>query len=1341
MDTSDPIISHVQEQKVQQIKVLNLKKNDIDLLTLSSDMLDIYFDDDTDGIKQLILEYQFLNNNNPTIRESDIDEIVVRRLLLDTTLIPIIDLLPGNINVRNANKSKFKDGISVQVKKRTMCIYYNNGKYYKVYVSNEEIIHLIGFTINPNNQYRSILDLYYTKFPNLNIGITHNGPAHHRYNTDIIKSHVIVGNYTSDVMSVIFARNGIIKSPIIVPDDLPNLETSDLGLIKFGYSNVIISKLVSQIKNLMQIHSELNAHYVFNINKNLYDEDHSPIVQKEIADYKTFRFKLSNSLIEIEKKLELPISDLSTYKLNILSELYSNNILPLYYYQLHKLTDEIDSAINFIRVKKLERLKYNEIENVYFNNTAKAQRYLIIIQQKFGNIANDITNKLTKNNLLDDPNSVLKLLPDAAARKLVESEYLKMELKWKGTINNKCEHVKLVYKLMHINNINSRYEILNQLRSTYYKSPVDPDPNNNHSMIACKVCGYNIICPHTDNMIEMQYNKRAYGVILEFLQKYSVKVGVDENDLDGFSSYYCKICNEFISKLYETKERDDTFRIYENSPVQKIMWFESLKAINNVVFGKLVDIKTVAKTIIEYCYPIYKKIETNIIKSTKFRYDENNIPPEVNMYIIIIIYAYILNMIRLSYGSTSSDIDRLGFRDVPRNSKMSKYAESIISFMLSTYEKIIQYSDLDNDIIIQRFKEMYKEMMVSGESSMTNQNNINISIDDIISVNPIYKYASIISNINTNVRDLEFKTVVGISMQEALENTYNRNNNALTQQLLGINRNNQKTFIQYPNNIDILYLYGIKNINFWRNIYKQPPPTNYDINNERILKSFTTNLNIPKNQDILKFSRAITEFVGGIEKPSKRYEKNTKWNNVMLAGNAVRRKSYDLMREYLTEVDSQEQMDKYNKKFYVFKKEENSFLVMRSIANSKPYTNIKYKKSRTFDYLINKNQDMKLSYIYDENGIKHSWVNNFNFKKNIYIYDDGNEYTSNDINKLLKTDKPTHSGHSIIDIKCPYCNIKLSEISTINIQKIKESLSKQHKINNFFIFFTSRCPLGGVHEFKNLANTSHQECNKCKITTELIYTYNQSNQSNQSNMKIMSNAYVFYDKFKAEYDKLQTQSSLHTHGSIKKENKPPVDLDNITEWKFSYNKLTELSVIMNIDIKMLETLGYTEGVDMAVVMNTEKYFDEITSNNSPVIQNLKSIILLVITLFNQFRYTTKYANILTKFKDNENFDNYSEYYIKNDRINNILNRFNANLNIIINSRKPKDVVLFQIETFCDILLQISNVSDIKHEWVKKLSYEISKHILSTVLESEKMMTKFKNFNLKAYVDEDIIITI
>jgi len=328
-----------------------------------------------------------------------------------------------------------------------MCIYYNNGKYYKVYVSNEEIIHLIGFTVNPNNQYRSILDLYYTKLPNLNIRISGKRTILPN-NTDIIKSHVIVGNYTSDVMSVIFARSGIIKSPILLPDDLPNLEIADVGLIKFGYSDVIVGKLVSQIRNLMKIHSELNAHYVFSINKKLYDEDHSPIIQKEIADYKTFRFKLSNSLKELEKKLELPISDLSTYKLNILSELYLNNTLPLYYYQLHKLTDEIDSAINFIRVKRIERLKYNEIENVYFNNAAKAQRYLIIIQQKFGNIANDISHKLEKNNQLDEPNSVLKLLPDAAARKLVESEYLKMELKWKGTVNNKCEHVKLVYKLM-----------------------------------------------------------------------------------------------------------------------------------------------------------------------------------------------------------------------------------------------------------------------------------------------------------------------------------------------------------------------------------------------------------------------------------------------------------------------------------------------------------------------------------------------------------------------------------------------------------------------------------------------------------------------------------------------------------------------------------------------------------------------------------------------------------------------------------------------------------------------------------------------------------------------------
>ena len=152
------------------------------------------------------------------------------------------------------------------------------------------------------------------------------------------------------------------------------------------------------------------------------------------------------------------------------------------------------------------------------------------------------------------------------------------------------------------------------------------------------------------------------------------------------------------------------------------------------------------------------------------------------------------------------------------------------------------------------------------------------------------------------------------------------------------------------------------------------------------------------------------------------------------------------MREYLVDVDTQEEMDKYNKKFHELKKEENGFLIMRSIANSKVYNNIKYTKSRSFDYLINKNKDMKLSYIYDENGIKHSWVNNF--KKNIYIYENDEEHTNADINKMLSSKK--HIDGRIIDIKCPYCSVKLSEISTINIQKIKEALVKQHKINNFF---------------------------------------------------------------------------------------------------------------------------------------------------------------------------------------------------------------------------------------------------------------------------------------------------
>ena len=1328
----------------RSIKILNLKKNDIDLLTLSADILDIYFENDTDGIKQIILDYQFLTNNNPTIHESDIEEIIIRRLLLDKSVIPVIDTI-------GLNKSNKQDNINIQVKKRTMCIYYNSGKYYKIYVSNDEIIHLIGFVINPKKQYTSVIELYDTHFIN-NIrpnGSTCEGKS--------IKSHFVIGDYTSDVMSVELARYGATISPIILPDNVVYINKSDIFPI-IQYSQDMVNKLKIQIKHLMQIHSELNTHYIYDINKQRSVDTNNAIMQIEFANHETFQSKvINNSLKELSKKLELPSKMFDRYKLNILSELHSNNVLILYYYQLHKITNEIDNTINKINIKNIEQSKQNEIEIQYFKNTAKAQRYLLIIQNKFGNLASEISNKLIKNNRIDEPSAVFELL-DNTTRKLIESEYLKMELKWKGVINNKCKHIQLLYKFTHTINIKNKYDILNQLRTIYYKNPVDPDPKNNHEMISCKVCGYNIICPHTDNMIEMQYNKRAYGVILEFLQKYSVKIGVDENDLNGFSSYYCKICNEFISNLYETKERDDTFRSYENSPVQKIMWFESLRAIDNVIFNKLVDVKSIAKTIIDKCYPIYQKIETNIVKSTKYRYDENNIPPEVNIYIIIIIYAYVLNMIRLSHNSLSNE--QLGFKNIPPNSKMSKFAEAIVSHLLANYGKIIQYSDLDNDIVIQRFKEIYKEIMTFGEVAISNQNNINISIDDIISVNPIYKYAAIIAQNTIKTPNDEFKTVVGISLHEALENTYTKNKNALTQKLLGINKNNQKTFIQYPKDIDIKYFYGIKDINFWRNIYKQPHPSKEDLNNEDILKTFATKINKPDDQSITNFSRSITEFIRGSnnilsDRPNGSARRGntskSKWNNVILASKSVKRKSYDLIREYLG-VDSQEQMDKYNKKFYEFKMEENSFLIMRAIANSKVFNNIKFNKSRSFDYLINKSHDMKLSYTYDENGIKHSWINNF--KKNIYIYDNGPEYTytNTDINNMLKTN--INKPNKIIDIKCPYCNIKLSEIDTIDTQKIIDSLAIKYKINNFFIFFTSRCPLGGIHLFKNM-NDTRQECTKCKITSALIYTY--------ADIDMVKESYEFYSKYKNEYDKLQNESVVHiskTHhnnilldgsnGSARRGNHKIVDVDHtkygIDKWKFSYNKLTELSMLMNIDIKILETLGYTEGADMSVVLNTEKYFGEVISNNSHVVQNLKSIIILVITLFNQFRYSStntmsdgRITTILDKFKDNENFVNYSEYFINNDHINNIFNRFNTNLINMINLRTPNDIVSFQIETFCDILLEIAKINDIKYEWVKKLSYEVSKYILTNVLESEKMMTKFKNFNLKAYVDDNIII--
>ena len=84
---------------------------------------------------------------------------------------------------------------------------------------------------------------------------------------------------------------------------------------------------------------------------------------------------------------------------------------------------------------------------------------------------------------------------------------------------------------------------------------------------------------------------------------------------------------------------------------------------------------------------------------------------------------------------------------------------------------------------------------------------------------------------------------------------------------------------------------------------------------------------------------------------------------------------YQLFHEYITKLFSKEEYDEYITKLYKFKKAEQKLILARKYFHSNSEFSLKTKTTCQYKY-----QNIPISVLYDENGIKHKW--------DIYCYED-----------------------------------------------------------------------------------------------------------------------------------------------------------------------------------------------------------------------------------------------------------------------------------------------------------------------------------------------------------------
>ncbi len=348
-----------------------------------------------------------------------------------------------------------------------------------------------------------------------------------------------------------------------------------------------------------------------------------------------------------------------------------------------------------------------------------------------------------------------------------------------------------------------------------------------------------------------------------------------------------------------------------------------------------------------------------------------------------------------------------------------------------------------------------------------------------------------------------------------------------------------------------------------------------------------------------------------------------------------------------------------------------------------------------------------LSRIYDENGIKHSW--------DIYIVDEmldekinRKEYKIKDISSMVESGKKFSA--QITDKKCSICGILASATGGLSDAKIRNSLDSLRVVSNFFRFYENRCPRGGLHEFTG------NNCAKCTMDIEFLVA--------NTGPKAQS----FYHEYASIYAKERNEFteiiSINSESFAMPDDKYSAEYES---WAPNLNVTLELANELGINYRLLSALGAVEKQEYADVQSGAFIPSEATNRNSTranmIVAHIKSLIME----YNKLKFFHRLIRPPYELSAIVENSGISKHLIGElpKKLPDIFNDFNARYAHILQHKKPREIVEFCIQTFCEMCLQIYND---KNQETKKLRQEFVSYMVKKILRYEELVTKPGHFS-------------
>lgn len=927
---------------------------------------------------------------------------------------------------------------------------------------------------------------------------------------------------------------------------------------------------------------------------------------------------------------------------------YSSNLAGMDSTVVNNLLDKYRSRKE--KSKFAARVKLERVEKEARNST---MRMLITRKLSVKRVA-EITAMINKNRAILQTDGLLSMLTKEE-KKIIEAEYIKLIKYSAEVIGNKCPHVNLVRRLRTAKDDYSAAKILSELRVMYANATKTANAanatNTSDHMIKCKLCGFDIICPHVD--------------VLYSQDSTHIKSALTKYIAHGQSDIHCKICGESMATVdaLEGIEVDHSEDSYRNDELKNFIWSEVAINMKYFKFSPMVDVNKVITRVRDSIYDYVSDIETQILKSKTTSAEE--LKAKKRLFTTIYAFAQMIHLV-MSNIKTGS----VKFRDQkltdPRKAIAELIRKSLDLIMISRMSIIREIPGMTVDVIKNNLISAYKIVQTGKLEELRDNDPGDLSIE----FDPVFNSAVSIEVLrmladgkNVNYENVEEKLRMRVIGSQA----GSKKNKNCTDDGLSL----------FKDVVSLLSGRAFSTEMFY----------NLEAPHGQIYVS--SDGKSSKNKKLI-YEAAMPGYIAA------------SYNIVV---KQVLRKLYNMHSSMSAEVHAKENA-LLEAEFAKLRTAEEYLFRYRDLKYARGYTDPTGGLQRKYS-----NPDVSIARIYDENGEVH--------KFNIWISDNGKsrtEFTSRDIAKQLESGKRFNS--TITDKKCSTCGVLWSAVDTLNVDKIRESLNAQSTLDNFFRFYESRCPRGELHVYKSQGDES--VCEKCGMRANM--------QKGKNSMNIMN----IYRQYKSAYirDRDELMSSVVPDVI---EAKAPRDTSSIaTEyeaWVPNFSAVVALSEKLKINQRLFLAMGATERIEYTEIENGKYIPPETEERSATRVYTLNAYIRSLYIEWSQLRTfyrllkpNSELANLIESSGINR-----ADIHEVMASLPDVYDDFSLRFEHVQWKLKPRDVVSFCIQTFCEKCLTIldqSNHSGNKNaKSIAKISTMFVEYIVAKILRNDELMSK------------------